>query len=130
VWRAVSGVVPGIAIVRERRRIGHALFGNKPLQGVEPVPVISLAGIGIPRRLRALDFRAERLRPFRPGEQAALVERKRHGEGLGFPRLAKDGAFVVARNARNGLSGLPRRQGIDLIHSTCVLFCKHHAGSR
>ena len=108
--RAVGGVVPGVAIARERRRVGHAFLGDDPLERVEPVPIVGLAGIGIAGGLRALDLLAERRRPFGPGEQAALVQRERHGEGLRLPRLAEHRPFGVARNARHrrGARGAPR----------------------
>ena len=94
-------MVPGVAVARERLLVGDALRGDDALERIEPVPVIGLAGIGIAGRLRALDLLAEHRRPFRPGEQAARMQRERHGEGLRLPRLAEHRAFLVARNARH-----------------------------
>src|SRR5215813_1892508 len=45
VRRALGGVVPGVAIACERRAVGHALRRHQPLERVEPMPVISLAGV-------------------------------------------------------------------------------------
>src|SRR5262249_59812757 len=78
VRRAVGGVVPGVAIARERPCVGHALAGDEPLERIEPVPVIGLAGVAIAGRLRPLDLLGERRRPFAPAEQAALVQPERH----------------------------------------------------
>ena len=111
--RAVGGVIPGVVVAGQGRGVGDALFRDEAFEGVEPVAVVCLAGVGIAGRLRPLDLGAERRRPFRPGEQAAGMEREGHGEGLRLPRLAKHRAFGVAGNARNG-DGLPI----------------HHAGSR
>ena len=100
VRRAVGGMVPGVAVARERGRVGHALLGDDALERVEPVPVIGLAGVGIAGRLRALDLVRQGRRPFGPGEQPARVQRERHREGLRLPRLAEHRAFRVARDAR------------------------------
>ena len=64
VRRAIRRVIPGVLITRERRRIGDALLGDEALQRVEPMPIVGLAGVGIARRLRALDLLAERRGPF------------------------------------------------------------------
>ena len=64
VRRAVGGVIPGVLIARERRRVGHALLGDEALERVEPVAVVGLAGVGIARGLRALDLVGERRGPF------------------------------------------------------------------
>jgi hypothetical protein len=113
VRRTVGGMIPGIVIAGQRRCVGNALFRHQAFEGVEPVPVVCPAGVGIARRLRPLDLGAERRGPFRPGEQAARVQGECHGEGLRLPRLAKHRALGVQRNAQNG-NGLPI----------------HHAGSR
>src|SRR5512136_2317918 len=63
VRRAVGGVIPGIAIAGKRRPIGNALFRDQALEGVEPVPIVGSAKIGIARRLRPLDLGSERRRP-------------------------------------------------------------------
>ena len=99
--RAVGGVVPGVAIAREDGRIGDALLGDQAFERGEPVPVIGVAAVGVARRLRALDLRGKRRRPFRPGEEAAAIERQRHREGLRLPRLVKDRPALVARQARH-----------------------------
>src|SRR5436305_1422226 len=77
-----------------------ALLGDEAFERLEPVPVVSVAGIGVAFGLRPLDLRAERLGPFRSGEQAASVQRQGYREGLRFPRLAEDRAALVARQAR------------------------------
>ena len=52
-WRAVAGVVPGIAITVQGFRGGNPLGRYQPLQRGHPVPVIGFAGIGIAGGLRA-----------------------------------------------------------------------------
>ena len=81
--------------------ICHAFGGDDALERVEPVVVIGLASIGIARRLRALDLLGKGGRPFRPGEDAAVVQGERHREGLRLPRLAEHRPFRIARNARH-----------------------------
>src|SRR5262249_2947215 len=83
---------------------------------VEPVPVIGLTGIGIAGGLRALDLIGEGGRPFRPGEQAALVQCERHGEGLRLPWFAEDGPFGIARNAGHGIGGAAGDGLVDRYH--------------
>jgi hypothetical protein len=116
VRRAVSRVIPGMLIARERRRVGHAFLGHQPLQRVEPMPIVGLAGVGIARRLRPLDLVGKRRGPLRPGEQPALIQRERHREGLRLPRLAEHRPLGIAWNARDG--GARGGSGV------------HHAGSR
>src|SRR4029078_4497557 len=77
VRRAVGGVVPGVEIFPQGARVGDALLGDDALQRGKPMPVIGLAGIGIASGLRLLDLVAEDRRPFRPLEQASVVERQR-----------------------------------------------------
>ena len=80
--------------------IGDALFVDQTFERIEPVPVIAFARIGIASGLRALDFLGQRVGPFGPGEQAALMQRQRHGEGLRLPRLAKHRPVLVPRHPR------------------------------
>src|SRR5215468_1338294 len=47
VRRALGGVVPGVAIACERRAVSHTLRCHQPLERVEPMPVISLAGVRV-----------------------------------------------------------------------------------
>src|ERR1700730_18142906 len=108
VGRALRRMIPGIAITRERLRVGHALGGDDAFERVEPMPVIGLARVGIARRLGTLDLRGEDCRPFRPGEEAAIVKRESHGEGLRLPWLAKHRALGIVRNAGDLLGGHPR----------------------
>src|SRR5690242_17940340 len=89
VRRAIRRMVPGVLVARKRCDVGHALLGDEPLHRVEPVPIVRVAGVGIARRLRALDLCGKRFGPLWPGEEAALVQRKRHREGLRLPRLAE-----------------------------------------
>ena len=117
VGRAVGGVVPGVAIAMQGIRCRDALGGDERFQRGEPVPVIGLAGVGIAFGLRALDLRAQRLRPFLPGEDAGLVQRQRHGEGARLPRLAKYRAVLVAGHAGDG-DGRPHRLLRGQIHHT------------
>jgi hypothetical protein len=77
------------------------------------MPVIGLTGIGIAGSLRALDLVGEGSRPFRPGEQPALVQSKRHGEGLRLPRFAEDGPFGIARNAGHGIGRAAGEGGVN-----------------
>src|SRR5229473_919045 len=75
---AVGGVLPGVAITREAGGVGDALFGDEAFERGEPVPVVSLAGIGVALSLRALDLGGEGRRPFGPAEQPAPIERQGH----------------------------------------------------
>src|SRR5689334_15540930 len=121
----VGRTVPGIPITGKCWRIGHAFAGDELLQRIEPVPIIGLPGIGIACALGAFDLLGECGRPFRPGEQATVEKRQRHGEGLCLPRLAKDGTLPVAWNAGHRgdrLSDSARSPGM----TTSVV----HAGSR
>src|SRR5580692_8125875 len=110
-------MVPGVAVAVERLRRRHALGRDQPLQRREPMPIIGLAGIGIAFRLSALDLFGQRRGPFFPDEEAALVQRMRHGKGLRLPGLAKYRAIIVARKARHR-AGRTRRGRV------------HHAASR
>ena len=65
VRRAVGGVVPGVAVARERRRVGDALLGDQAFERGEPVPVIGVAGVGIAGGLRALDLLGRAPPPIR-----------------------------------------------------------------
>ncbi len=104
-WGTVAGVIPRIAITMQSVMCRDTFFRNDLFQRREPVRIISLAGLGIAFALRAFDFGGERGRPFRPGENAALMQGQRHGEGLRFPRLAEHRPVGVARNARHFLRG-------------------------
>src|SRR5581483_5901863 len=90
VRRAMRRAAPGIAIARQRLGAGDAFRRNERLERVQPVSIVGLAGVGIAGRLRPLDLGAECCRPFRPGEQAALVQGEGHGERLRLPRFAED----------------------------------------
>src|SRR5947209_8215648 len=74
---AVGGMVPGVAIARQGVTAGDAFLGDDALERGEPMPVIGLPGVGVAHGLRALNLVGQYRRPFAPGEQAALVERKR-----------------------------------------------------
>src|SRR5580704_8328873 len=100
---AFAGMLPGVARALQLPRVGDAFFGDDALQRGEPVMIIGLAGVGIARGLRLLDLVTERCRPFRPGEQATLIERQRQRERLRFPRLAEHRPVVVTRDAGDGL---------------------------
>ena len=117
VRRAVGSVVPGVAVAMQGIRCGNALGGDERFQRGEPVPVIGFTGVGIACGLRALDLRAQRLRPFLPGEDTGLVQRQRHGEGARFPGLAKYRAVLVARHAGDSDSR-PHRLLRGQIHHT------------
>src|SRR5205807_6563673 len=73
-----------------------------------PMPVITLAGVGIALRLRPLDLFGERCRPFGPGEQATLMQGQRHRKGLRLPRCAEHRAIIVAGDAGEGTGRLTR----------------------
>src|SRR5580704_600495 len=103
-------MVPGVAVTVERLRRRHALGRDQPLQRREPMPIIGLAGIAF--RPSALDLFGQRRGPFFPDEEAALVQRKRHGKGLRLPGLAKYRAIIVARKARHR-AGRTRRGRVD-----------------
>jgi hypothetical protein len=75
VWRARASVCPGVARARKHLGIGKALGGDDALKRVEPMMIVSLAGIGIAGSLRLFDLVAEHGRPFGPGKDAALVQR-------------------------------------------------------
>src|SRR5207253_3476863 len=74
VRRAVRGAVPGIAIARQRTGVCYALLNYHALERGEPVPIIGLASVRVPARLRALDFGGQHRGPFGPGENPAVVE--------------------------------------------------------
>src|SRR5580704_4920676 len=103
VRRALAGMLPGMAGARELARVGDAFFGDDALQCSEPMMIIGLAGVGIAGGLRLLDLVAQRRRPFRPGEQAALVERQRQRKRFRLPRLAEYRPVVVAGDTGDGL---------------------------
>src|SRR3989304_6064344 len=81
---------------------GPPLGAGRPPGAREPVAVVGLSCIGVTRGLRALDLLGERCSPFAPGEEPALVQRERHRESLGLPRLADHRAFRVAPYAGTG----------------------------
>src|SRR5215831_17379990 len=117
VRRAVGGMVPGVAVAMERLPRCHALFRHQSFQSRQPVPVIGFAGVGVASRLRALNLLAKRRGPLLPGEDAAPMQRHRHGEGVRLPGFAEHRAVVIAWNARDvRLRNLAR--------------CIPHAGSR
>src|SRR3954451_6211567 len=115
--RAIGRMIPCAEISLEGLRMGHAFAGEQTFERVEPMVVVGLPRIGIARRLRALDLLGKSCRPFRPGEQAACMQGKRHGEGLRLPWLAENGAFMVAGNAWDRLGRLPCSGGIDFVHA-------------
>ena len=117
VRRAIGGVRPRALITRQRARVGDALLGDDPFERGEPVAVIGLAGIGIARVLGALDFLAQRLRPFLPSENAALIQGQHDREGLRLPRLVEDGSVGIAKNAGQRLGGEAFGLGIDRVHA-------------
>src|SRR5665213_2205831 len=47
VRRCVGGTLPGVAVAGEGGRVGDVLLGDQAFQRVEPMTVISLAGIGV-----------------------------------------------------------------------------------
>jgi hypothetical protein len=98
--RAVGRVVPGVAIAREFVARARALVGHEAFERGEPVPVVGVAGVWIAGCLCGGDLRGERLGPLDPGEEAALMQRQRHREGLCFPGLLEHRAVGVARHAR------------------------------
>src|SRR5215510_39613 len=113
VRRALGRVLPGVAITRQHGAVGHAFGRDEALERVEPVPVVSLAGVGIACSLCALDFLAERCGPFVPCEQATLMQRERHRKRLRLPGLPKHRPLGVARDARHGLGGATGSSRID-----------------
>src|SRR5947208_1618210 len=80
--RAVGGVVPGLAIAVQGVGGCNTLRSDEIFQRCQPMPVVSIAGVGIAERLRALDLTGERRGPFGPGEQAPRMQRQRHCKGL------------------------------------------------
>jgi len=64
------------------------------------VTVVGVGEVGIHARLRRCDLRSKRPRLFGPGEESVLVQRQRHRKSLRLPWLAKQGAVVVVRLAR------------------------------
>src|SRR5580704_262159 len=115
-----GGAFPGVAVAGQRLAVGDALFGDQSFERVQPVPVIGLARIGVARRLGALDLVGQGRGPFAPGEQATLVQRQRHREGLRLPRLTEDRALLALRDARHRERG--RGDGVAVERA--------HAGSR
>src|ERR1041384_2466069 len=67
VRRTVRRMVPGMLVARKRRGVRDTLLGDEPLERVEPMAVVGLAGVGVARTLRALDLGGERRGPLRPG---------------------------------------------------------------
>ena len=67
----------------------------------EPGAPIGFRVGGVVRR-HARDLGAERLRPFAPGEDAALVQRDGEREGARRPGRGEDRPVVVARNRGDG----------------------------
>src|SRR5215216_8108575 len=53
---AVGRMIPSVVVAPQGRRVGDALLGDDAFERVEPVMVISLAGVGIARLLSALDL--------------------------------------------------------------------------
>jgi hypothetical protein len=62
---SVSVTRPNVSVRQDKKR--PAFLRNQVLQCGQPTAVISLAGVGATRRLRLLDLRGQRGRPFFPG---------------------------------------------------------------
>src|ERR1043166_6645974 len=102
VRRAVGGVVPGVAVAVQRRLVRDLLLGDEAFERGEPMVIVSLAGVGTARALRALDLGGARDGPFAPRKYAALVQRERQRKGLRLPRLAEHRAVAVLRPGGGG----------------------------
>src|SRR5262249_28015896 len=113
---AVAGAIPCVAVAMERIGRCHAFLSDELFERVEPVRVISLAGVRVACGLRTFDFGCKRPCPFRPGEDAALMQRQRHGEGLSLPWLTKHRAVGIARYTRHGLCCMLRGSAIVTGH--------------
>jgi len=103
----VHRVFPGLVMLREGLRRCEAFFCDHTFEGCKPMVIIGFSRIGIAGGLSFLDFLAKHRGPLAPGEETYLVKRQGHGESMRFPGSAKDGAVVVARNARNRFGGAP-----------------------
>src|SRR5580704_5221636 len=72
--RARAGMLPRVPRALELLHVGDALFRDDPLERIQPMVIIGLAGVRIAGGLCLLDLIAERCRPFVPGEQSALMQ--------------------------------------------------------
>jgi hypothetical protein len=63
------------------------------------VAVVGVAQVGVAGGLRGRYLLRQRLGPFGPAEQAAPVQRQRHGEGLRLPGLGEHRLAALLRHA-------------------------------
>ena len=112
--RAVGGTVPSMTITYQGFFARDAFLSDQPLEGRKPVSIVGLAGVRVSGSLRAFDFVPECRRPLSPGEQTALLERDRHGEGLRFPRLAEYRSLLVTWKTGHRRGYLSRESGVEL----------------
>ena len=90
VWRAVRSMVPGFGITGKFGPRSRALAGNQRLERGQPVVVVGVAEVGIACGLRVADLLRQRIGPFIPSEQSALVQLDDQREGMRLPGCAKD----------------------------------------
>src|SRR5262249_55903350 len=91
--------IPLVLAGRELVLRDEILLGHELLEGSEPVVVVARAIVVLAASARGGDLGGQALGPLHPREVTALVQHHRHAEGLGFPRLAEDGALLVAPHA-------------------------------
>ena len=101
-WRALSGIGPGMFQGVNLLGIPQALADDQTLQCVGPVHIVGIAKIGVTGILCRAYGRAQRSRPFRPSEHASFVQGQRHGKGLGLPRGREHRAIAVVGQAGHG----------------------------
>ena len=108
------GVGPGFFAGQERRGIGETFCCEEVLESGEPVVVIMGAIVGFAAVGGGFEFGGEGGGPFLPGEMALLGKLYGEGEGLGLPRLGKDGTTVIAGKLRKIGKDLELANGIKL----------------
>src|SRR6202158_335836 len=94
------GVGPGFFASQERRIIGETFCGEQALKSRAPVVVIMGATVGFATVGGGFEFARQGGCPFLPGEMALLGEFQSESEGLGLPRLGKDGTTCIAGKLR------------------------------
>ena len=102
-WRAFGSLPPGSVTARQGSRVGNAFFDDDPLEGGEPIMVVSLTSVGIACRLGPADLLAQNCCPFAPGEHPTLVQCQSHGEGLSLPGFVEYRTLGALRDPRDGV---------------------------
>ena len=99
---AGGGVFPGVGQAVKVGGAAGALRDHQTLQRGQPVLVVAAAvvtGAG------GAQLGAQGLGPLRPGEQAALVQLQRDGEGVRLPGRAEHGFAPACGQGQGGAAG-------------------------